>query len=271
MHGGLHRYVLADFQRLKQVLLNLLANAVKYNCEDGVVRVTFADAGTRLRCLVTDTGPGLGADEVSRAFLPFERLAADRTETEGTGLGLALSKSLMEAMNGQVGIQHTAPGEGSTFFVELEPVERPAQSDLAPSGPAVTPESWELGPATVLYVEDNLSNYELVERILLRAGTVELIPAMQGVLAVDLAAQHRPDVILLDLDLPDINGDEVLRRLKRDERTAKIPVLILSADATHAQVSRLEQQGIEAYLTKPLDITRFLDAIKAVLYRQTAG
>jgi PAS domain S-box-containing protein len=267
MHGGLHRYVSADFQRLKQVLLNLLSNAVKYNREEGVVRVTFADAGTRLRCLVTDTGPGLSPQDVSRAFLPFERLAADRTETEGTGLGLALSKSLMEAMNGQIGIQHTAPGEGTTFFLELEPVARPQQSDAAPAGPAVLPESWELGPATVLYVEDNLSNFELVERILDRAGAIELIPAMQGLLAVDLAAQHRPDVVLLDLDLPDIRGDEVLRRLKRDERTAKIPVLILSADATGAQVARLERLGIDAYLTKPLDIARFLDTIKAALYR----
>jgi PAS domain S-box-containing protein len=265
MHGGLHRYVSADFQRLKQVLLNLLSNAVKYNREEGVVRVSFADSGTRLRCLVTDTGPGLSAQEVSRAFLPFERLAADRTETEGTGLGLALSKSLMEAMNGRVGIQHSAPGEGSTFYVELEPAERPREDDLVAAGPAVSPERWELGPATVLYVEDNLSNFELVERILSRAGGIELIPAMQGVIAVDLAAQHRPDVILLDLDLPDIDGSEVLRRLQRDERTANIPVLILSADATLAQIERLEQAGIDAYLTKPLDIPRFLDTLKGAL------
>ncbi len=265
MHRGLHRYVSADFQRLKQVLLNLLSNAVKYNCEEGVVRVSFADAGTRLRCLITDTGPGLSAQEVSRAFLPFERLAADRTETEGTGLGLALSKSLMEAMNGRVGIQHSAPGEGSTFYVELEPAERPREDDTLPSGPAALPEEWELGPATVLYVEDNLSNFELVERILARVGGIELIPAMQGVLAVDLAVLHNPDVILLDLDLPDIDGGEVLRRLQRDERTANIPVLILSADATLAQIERLERAGIAAYLTKPLDIPRFLDTLKAAL------
>ncbi len=116
-------------------------------------------------------------------------------------------------------------------------------------------------------MEDNLSNFELVERILSRVGGIELIPAMQGVIAVDLAAQHRPDVILLDLDLPDIDGSEVLRRLQRDERTTKIPVLILSADATLAQIERLEQAGIDAYLTKPLDIPRFLDTLKGALAR----
>jgi len=267
MHVGLHRYVSADFQRLKQVMLNLLSNAVKYNREEGIVRVSFAERGTRLRCLVTDTGPGLGPEDVSRAFLPFERLAADRTETEGTGLGLSLSKSLMEAMHGAIGIQHTAPGEGTTFYLELEPVERPAQNVQAPPGPAVAPERWQLGPARVLYVEDNLSNFELVERILARAGSVELIPAMQGLLALDLAVQHRPDVVLLDLDLPDIRGDEVLRRLRADGRTAKIPIVILSADATSAQIARLERAGIEAYLTKPLDITRLLDTLGAALRR----
>jgi PAS domain S-box-containing protein len=269
MHAGLHRYVLADFQRLKQVLLNLLTNAIKYNRDQGVVRTYFAQTPEgALRILVVDTGHGMDAEGAARVFRPFERLDADRTETEGTGLGLALSKSLVEAMGGRIGIEHTAPGEGSTFYVELPLTEPPdvaaEQRDRVP----VAPEAWDLGSVKVLYVEDNLSNFELVQSILARAGDIELIPAIQGLLALELAAQHRPDVVLLDLDLPDIDGDVVLRRLKDDPRTSSIPVIILSADATPAQVTRLEQEGIVAYLTKPLRIGRFLDTLQLALRRR---
>jgi PAS domain S-box-containing protein len=272
MHGGLHRYVRADFQRLKQVLLNLLTNAIKYNRPGGVVRAFFRETESgRLRMLVVDTGLGLDEEEAARVFRPFERLDADRTDTEGTGLGLTLSKSLAEAMGASIGIEHTAPGEGTTFFVEFALTDPPGTATEVALRTPVRPEAWELGSARVLYVEDNLSNFELVESIFARVGEIELIPAIQGVLALELAAQHRPDMILLDLHLPDIDGHEVLRRLRSDARTASIPVVILSADATPTQISRLENQGIVAYLTKPLQVAKFLDTMQLALRHGTRG
>jgi PAS domain S-box-containing protein len=266
MHGGLHRYVLADPQRFKQVALNLLSNAIKYNRPGGLVRTYFNETVPgHLRLLVVDTGPGLDSEAAARVFLPFERLAADATDVEGTGLGLTLSRSLAQAMGGRVDIAHSAPGEGSAFFVELPLAERPTVAAPESARLVAHPRTWNLGQARVLYVEDNLSNLELVESILSRSPGIELIPAMQGSLALELAARHDPDVVLLDLDLPDLSGEEVLRRLKADRRTESIPVIVLSADATPAQVARMESEGIVAYLTKPLNIGLFLDTLRAAL------
>jgi CheY-like chemotaxis protein len=156
------------------------------------------------------------------------------------------------------------PGEGSTFFLEL-----PLRSSAAPVGrqrPLCTAaRTWDVGAARILYVEDNLSNLELVESILSRSPGLELIPAMQGSLALELATRHDPDVVLLDLDLPDIAGEEVLRLLRADSRTSAIPVIVLSADATPAQLARMQNEGIVAYLTKPLNIGLFLDTLRAAL------
>jgi CheY-like chemotaxis protein len=266
MHGGLHRYVLADPQRLKQVALNLLSNAIKYNRPGGIVRTCFDETVPgRLRLRVVDTGPGLDGDAAARVFLPFERLSADSTDIEGTGLGLTLSRSLAQAMGGRVDIEHTAPGEGSTFFVELPLVDRPVVTAAESAGLIPQPRTWDLGAARILYVEDNLSNLELVEDILSRSPGVELIPAMQGSLALELATRHEPDVVLLDLNLPDLTGEEVLRLLRADSRTAPIPVIVLSADATPAQLARMQNEHIVAYLTKPLNIGLFLDTLRVAL------
>ena len=272
MHGGLHRYVLADPQRYKQVALNLLSNAIKYNRPGGLVRTYFSETVPgHLRLLVVDTGPGLDSESAARVFLPFERLAADATEVEGTGLGLTLSRSLAQAMGGRVDIAHSAPGEGSAFFFELPLAERPTVSAPASARLVAHPKTWKLGAARILYVEDNLSNLELVESILSRSPGIEVIPAMQGSLALELAARHDPDVVLLDLDLPDLGGEEVLRRLKADSRTESIPVIVLSADATPAQLARMESEGIVAYLTKPLNIGLFLDTLRAALAHPDPG
>ncbi len=266
MHGGLHRYVLADPQRFKQVALNLLSNAIKYNRPGGLVRTYFAETVPgQLRLLVVDTGHGLDSEAAARVFLPFERLAADATDVEGTGLGLTLSRSLAQAMGGKVDIAHTAPGEGSTFYFELPLAERPTVSPPASARLVAHPRMWKLGAARILYVEDNLSNLELVESILSRSPGIEVIPAMQGSLALELAARHDPDLVLLDLDLPDLSGEEVLRRLKADSRTESIPVIVLSADATPAQLRLMESEGIVAYLTKPLNISLFLDTLRTAL------
>lgn len=264
MHGGMHRYCAADRQRLVQVLLNLLANAVKYNRPGGIVRVSIRERDASLRYLVTDTGPGLDADAQTRAFKPFERLTAEGSDIEGTGLGLALSRSLVEGMGGRLGIQHSVPGEGSTFYVEL-PLSAARPDEVGEPGAIAAGVDWEFPPATVLYVEDNLSNVELVRGILSHMPAIELIPAMQGGMAVDLAVQHRPDVILLDLNLPDLDGDEVLRRLRADVRTSAIPVVVLSADATPATIARLGAHGIAGYVTKPLDIVEFVGVLRTAV------
>lgn len=266
-------YVYADFQRLKQVLLNLLANAIKYNHEGGRVAFGYEEAPGRLRFTVSDTGPGIDAEKLCKLFTPFERLGAEMSGTEGTGLGLALSKRLVDLMLGQIGVRST-PGEGSTFWVEFAAAAAPANAEAerdsdaslrgSPSARrgAIAPEEKTV---VLLYVEDNLSNLKLVQHILSGYAHVRLMVAMQGRRGLDLAQEHRPDVILLDLHLPDMKGDEVLRRLLADERTQKIPVVMLSADATTRQIERLRAEGAKDYLTKPLNVKQFLAVLDANL------
>ncbi|MBI5087438.1 MAG: response regulator [Actinobacteria bacterium] len=262
-------YVFADRQRLKQILLNLLSNAVKYNRVGGTVAVTCEEvAGNRLRLKVTDTGAGIAPDDIRLLFVPFERLGANLTDVEGSGIGLALSKRLAEAMGGELGVESTV-GTGSTFWVELPLVEGAVERYERLSA-TVAPHGHEPAPAAesaqhVLYIEDNLANITLVQRILADRGDIELVPAMQGRLGVDLAHQRRPDLILLDLHLPDIQGDEVLRQLRDDPATASIPVVVVSADATAGQVQRLQSAGAVAYLTKPFNVRELLQTIDEYL------
>ncbi len=256
-------YVLADRQRLKQVLLNLLSNAVKYNREGGSITV-WCDAAPddRLRLNVRDTGLGIPPDKLGQLFTPFERLGAEATGVSGTGLGLALSKGLVDAMGGAIGVEST-PGQGSLFWVELRRAEAP-EADLEALEEAEAP-GLRARRGTVLYVEDNLSNLQLIERLLARRAGIKLLSAMQGRLGLDLAREHRPGLILLDLNLPDVHGSEVLRRLREDARTRDIPVVVISADASPKQVERLRAAGARDYLTKPIDVRRFLAIVDEML------
>jgi CheY-like chemotaxis protein len=261
-------YIVADRQRLKQVLLNLLSNAVKYNRDDGAITVSCRREGEdRVVIAVHDTGLGISAERLERLFTPFDRLGAEATAIEGTGLGLALSRRLMEAMEGRLEAE-TTPGTGSTFWIELPLATDPATT-LSPAvgGPpeAVTAPASGARARTVLYIEDNLSNLQLVQRVLARRAAVSLLSAMQGRLGLDLAQQHRPDLILLDLHLPDMSGLEVLRRLQTDARTQATPVIVLTADASPGQLGRLLAAGAYAYLSKPLDVLRFLELVDDVL------
>jgi len=264
-------HVLADRQRLKQVMLNLLSNAVKYNRQGGEVAVTWEKAtGGRLRVKVTDTGPGIPEADIDRVFEAFERLGAEASGVEGTGLGLALSRGLVEAMEGTIDVESEV-GVGSVFVVELPLAEPPVQrllreQELAP-GVGLRSD----GAQTVLYIEDNLSNLTLLERVLGRFPNVRLLSAMQGSLGVDLAREHRPNLILLDLHLPDISGEEALRRLREDRTTMEIPIVIISADATRSRVRKLLAAGARDYLTKPLDVKRFLEVVEEMLGRESAG
>ena len=258
-------HVYADRQRLKQVLLNLLSNAVKYNRDGGSINVRTTPIGPdRLRLVVVDTGPGIAAARMDGLFEPFERLGAEGTSIEGTGLGLALVKRLTEAMGGTIGVE-SEPGRGSTFWIELGVAESPVAAFERLNGQADQAADEAPPKHTLLLIEDNLSNLALIERILQARPGVALLSAMQGGLGLELARQHLPDLILLDLHLPDIPGNEVLHRLRADPITRETPVVIVSADATRGRIQRLQDEGANAYLTKPLDVVQLLTLIDDAL------
>jgi signal transduction histidine kinase/CheY-like chemotaxis protein len=253
--------VRADQQRLKQVLLNLLSNAVKYNRPGGSVRVWCECRGDAPSVAVADTGRGVPEGQLERMFSPFERLGAEYGEEEGTGLGLALSRRLAELMDARLWAESEV-ASGTTFWLELIPADPPGHDpDPQPSGRdvVVAPGAANL---TVLYIEDNASNVELIKGALARLGDPALLVATRGEPGIELALREQPDVVLLDLHLPDMPGTDVLARLKSDARTGSIPVIVLSADATERQVKRLLEGGAYAYLTKPVDIPRFLEMLQ---------
>ena len=265
-------HVLADRQRLQQVLLNLLSNSIKYNRPGGTVTVSCeAGAEGRLRIHVTDTGDGIAADKLQRLFTPFDRLGAEASAVEGTGLGLALSKTLVEAMGGTLRVQ-SRPGTGSTFSVELAVASAPGVADVVTPA-AIEPTADDgtgRAPRKILYIEDNLSNLRLVQSVLARRAATTVLSAMQGRVGIALARDHRPDLILLDRHLPDMSGDEVFRLLRDDPRTRDIPVIVLSADAIPARMQRLLEAGVWAYLTKPLDVPSLLAAVDESFRREGA-
>ncbi len=264
-------HVLADRQRVKQVLLNLVANAIKYNCEGGAVTIACDRREAALRFAIIDTGPGIPEEEIPHLFVSFERLGAEVTDVEGTGLGLALSKYLTEAMGGTIGVESSV-GRGSTFWFELpvgEPPDgRPTAADLDGSADAAENERQAIEPGVrrlVLYIEDNLANLHLMERIFTRRLSVSLLAARQGGQGLELAREHRPDLILLDLHLPDMSGRDVLRELKANPSTREIPVVMVTADATAGQRDRLLNAGAYAYLTKPIEVKELLEVTDSIL------
>ena len=260
--------VVGDRRRVKQVLLNLVSNAIKYNRANGRVTLSLETVESdetpgdcaRVRLCVTDTGIGIAPEKRERLWVPFDRLDAETTGVEGTGIGLALSHRLAQAMGGRLDVRSET--QGSTFWLELPraaPLPMLSDAELAGVTPATSPAvstRW-----VALYIDDNLPNVQLVQGILARRPEVRLLTALQGALGIELAQQHCPDVILLDLHLPDINGDEVLRRLRANPATENIPVVIISADATPGQTERLLQAGANDYLSKPFDINHFLSVL----------
>jgi PAS domain S-box-containing protein len=266
---GCGYYVIADRQRLKQVLLNFLSNAVKYNHEGGTVQLACSETGGVLRIEVTDSGSGIKPERMQQLFTPFERLGAEDSGIEGTGLGLALSKRLVEAMGGKIGVD-TTPGVGSTFYVEFVVSEGPVERfdrivELLEDEKKGEDEAAGPRQRTILYIEDNISNFKLIQRVLSYRPGVVLLAAMQGHIGLELAAQHLPDLILLDLNLPDMHGSEVLEQLRLNPLLAETPVVVISADATPGQIQRLMAGGARAYLTKPLDIRQFLELVDETL------
>lgn len=258
--------VKADNQRLKQVLLNLVNNAIKYNREGGSVHLSYHIEKQQVQIAITDRGRGIPVEKLHRLFQPFERLGADQGDIEGTGLGLALSKQLVEAMGGVIGVESNV-GEGSTFWISLplETVSDRPELVIGKQDAAVIPIYSNEKHYTLLYVEDNLSNLTLLKAILSYRTDLEILTAMRGNLGLDLAVGHTPDLILLDLNLPEMSGDEILRELRRNPNTRKIPVIILSADATPGQTRRLLGEGANAYLTKPFDIKKIRETVNSFL------
>lgn len=276
-------YVHADRVRVKQVMINLLSNAIKYNRDGGSVKVECQQLNKRkVRINVTDTGLGLTTKQIEQLFQPFNRLGQESSGEEGTGIGLVVTKQLVELMGGEIGVESQV-GVGSLFWVELvsssaadihgalsnmtnletmNGSDANAPHDLAPSA---IEKRGAAPPKRLLYVEDNPANLILVERIIARRDDVVLLSAIDGHLGIKMAREHRPDVILMDINLPGISGYGALKVLLADVNTKHIPVMALSANAMQRDIEMGMQAGFFCYLTKPIDVTEFMDALNLAL------
>ena len=260
-------FVNADRTRLKQVLINLLSNAIKYNRAQGAVEVTCgASAAKRMRVSVQDTGEGLSPEKLAHLFQPFNRLGQEASAEEGTGIGLVVSKRLVELMGGEIGVESTV-GKGSVFWIELNLAAEPqpvvgAAEPLPPTQARV-----QHGAAlrTLLYVEDNRANMQLVEQLIARRPDMRLLSAGDGTRGIALARTHQPEVILMDINLPGISGIQALKILREDPATAHIPVLAISANAMPHDIKKGLEAGFFRYLTKPINVNEFTDALDMAL------
>ena len=259
-------FVKADRTRMKQVLINLLSNAVKYNKVGGAVVVECTASGAeRVRISVRDTGEGLSPDELTQLFQPFNRLGKMAGIEEGTGIGLMVSKRLVELMNGEIGVQSTV-GVGSVFWFELNLTAEP-QAVAAAEPTAVCQTHVPAGAQlrTLLYVEDNPANLMLVEDLIARRSDISLLSAADGNRGIEIARASRPDVILMDINLPGISGIQALKILRADPATAHIPVVALSANAIPRDIERGLEAGFFRYLTKPIKVNEFMNTLDEAL------
>ncbi|MDO9283396.1 MAG: PAS-domain containing protein [Aquabacterium sp.] len=260
--------VAADRTRLKQVMLNLLSNAIKYNHDGGRVLLDCVDEHDAVCIRVSDTGPGLSPDQRERLFNAFDRLGAEGSAVEGAGIGLVLSKRMVELMHGHIGVD-SAPGVGSTFSVRLPSAPAPALAPEHDRTAAMTLPGELSGhvTSTVLYIEDNPVNLLLMEAMLEHEPGVRLITAQDPLLGITLARTERPQLILLDIQLPGIDGFEVLRRLRGADATRDVPVIAISANAMRSDIQQGMDAGFDDYLTKPLDLTRLRARVRRALQR----
>ena len=258
-------YVRADRTRLKQILINLLSNAVKYNREGGTVTVEAVPFGERVRISVRDTGKGLDEGQLAQLFQPFNRLGQEAGSEDGTGIGLVVTRRLAELMGGDVGVSSKV-GEGSDFWITLAPSDAP-EANGAADGSVRVASRCATGPRrkTILYIEDNPANLKLVEEILRLRPDLGLLTAADASTGIALAHVHLPDMILMDINLPGMRGDEALLRLRAQADTAHIPVVALSANAMPRDVSHGLALGFDHYLTKPIDIGEFLQTVDRAL------
>ena len=268
-------FVLADRTRLKQVLINLLSNAIKYNLKQGTVGVKCTESTPeRIRVSIRDTGAGLNPEQLAQLFQPFNRLGQEAGGEEGTGIGLVVAKRLVELMGGVIGVESTV-GAGSVFWFELISVAAPHLS-MEGGGAAEVVQPQVLREArlhTLLYVEDNPANLKLVEQIIARHSDISLLTAVNGNSGIEIARVSQPDVVLMDINLPGINGFEALKILRSDPATAHIPVIAISANAMPRDIERGLKAGFFRYITKPIKLNELMDALDAALEfaEKTAG
>ncbi len=262
-------YVHADRTRVKQVMINLLSNAIKYNAAGGAVLVQCVVSGKdRIRISVKDTGIGLAPEQVAHLFQPFNRLGQENQSEEGTGIGLVVTKQLVELMGGIIGVESSV-GVGSVFWVEFAASEPPVLvldpiDELALERRNAAMRERADQP-TLLYVEDNPANLALVEQLIARRGDLRLLTAVDGHLGIELARAYLPDLILMDINLPGISGYDALHLLQQDPATAHIPVLALSANAMPRDIEKGLEAGFFRYLTKPIRVREFMEALDTAL------
>jgi signal transduction histidine kinase/CheY-like chemotaxis protein len=261
------RFIKADRTRVKQVLMNLLLNAIKYNRPGGAVTVAITvKPADFIRISVRDTGKGLTADQLSQLFQPFNRLGQEAGQEEGAGIGLVVAKQLVEAMGGTIGAYSTV-GEGSVFWVELKTTSAPQLmfSDADRAAPTLPKVAAGTPQRKVLYVEDNPPNLELVRQLIARRPNLALLTATDGILGIESARANSPEVILMDINMPRMNGIEALRLLRADPSTAHIPIIALSANAMPQDIEKGLENGFFNYVTKPIRVAEFMETLDAAL------
>jgi CheY-like chemotaxis protein len=260
-------FIKADRTRVKQVLINLLSNAIKYNRAEGSVEVTCRTLNAeRLRVSVKDTGEGLSPEKLAQLFQPFNRLGQEAGAEEGTGIGLVVSKRLVELMGGTIGAVSTV-GTGSVFWIELNLAAAPQLAAGSDVPLALLQARIPHGAArrTLLYVEDNRANMQLVEQLIARRPDMRLLSAVDGTRGIALARIHLPEVILMDINLPGISGIQALHILRDDPATTHIPVLAISANAMPHDIEKGLEAGFFRYLTKPIRVNEFMEALDMAL------
>ena len=264
----IHNLVRTDRTRLRQILLNLLSNAVKYNCDNGeiILACEFSDEAM-MRISITDTGVGLTEEQQGQLFTAFNRLGAEQSDIEGTGIGLVITKKIVEFMGGTIGVI-SQPGKGSTFWIELPRDTENTVKNIVKKD-SVSLELVNQGLSdydyTVLYIEDNPANLRLVSQLLEHQTNVYLWSAHEPLLGLELAMEHQPDLILLDINLPGMDGFEVLAQLRKNEKTCNTPVIAISANAMPANIARGLKAGFDKYITKPINVKELLHAVESTL------
>jgi signal transduction histidine kinase/ActR/RegA family two-component response regulator len=264
---NIHYFVRADRTRFKQVLINLLSNAIKYNSKGGTVEVKCAEGKPGcIHISVSDTGKGLYPEQMAQLFQSFNRLGQEAEGVEGTGIGLVVSKRLVELMGGEIGVESTV-GAGSVFWFELSSAIAPhiPEAGRATATLAYPHVDRQTRTHTLLYVEDNPANLELVERIIARHPDMTLLSAINGISSIEIARVSQPDVILMDINLPDITGFEALKFLRSDPATASIPVVAISANAMPRDIKKGLEAGFFRYITKPIRVHDFTEALDLAL------